>query len=141
MAQSQVWNTYNLWVRDHVDLNVLGFIVPVPWLQSLDGLMPALSVPIILLFWKRQAARGSEPELLTKMGIGCLIFGAAVLLLVLGSHPPGSTARAPLAIPIAFHVGSTIRLDLFCSGGEYFGVDPCAPNPRAEPCVESSRCR
>jgi POT family proton-dependent oligopeptide transporter len=108
VAQSQVWNTYNLWVRDQIDLNVAGFMVPVPWLQSLDGLMPALSVPLILVLWKRQARHGSEPELLTKMGLGCLMFGAAVLLLVLGSHPPGSTARAPLAIPIAFHVVSNI---------------------------------
>lgn len=108
VAQSQVWNTYNLWVRDHIDLNVMGFAVPVPWLQSLDGLMPAASVPVMLALWKWQAKRGSEPELLTKMAIGCLIFGAAVLLLVLGSHSPGSTARAPLLIPIAFHVVSNI---------------------------------
>jgi POT family proton-dependent oligopeptide transporter len=108
VAQSQVWNTYNLWVRDQIDLNVAGFMVPVPWLQSLDGLMPAVSVPLVLALWKRQAKRGNEPELLTKLGFGCLIFGAAVLLLAFGSHPPGSTARAPLLIPIAFHVVSNI---------------------------------
>ena len=106
VAQSQVWNTYNLWVRDHIDLEVMGFTVPVPWLQSLDGLMPALTVPLILILWNRQGVRGSEPELLTKMGIGCLIFGASVLLLVAGSHEPGSTARASLWIPIAFHIVS-----------------------------------
>ena len=104
VAQSQVWNTYNLWVRDHINLDVMGFAVPIPWLQSLDGLMPALTVPLVLILWKRQGARGSEPELLTKMGIGCLIFGASLLLLVAGSHSPGSSARAPLAIPVAFHI-------------------------------------
>src|SRR5262249_60637265 len=30
-AQSQVWNVYNLWLRDHVDLIVGTFRVPVPW--------------------------------------------------------------------------------------------------------------
>ena len=108
VAQSQVWNTYNLWVRDHIDMNVAGFAVPVPWLQSLDGLMPAISVPVMLALWKHQAANGTEPELLTKMGVGCLIFGAAILLLAFGSHAPGSSAHAALAIPIAFHVISNI---------------------------------
>lgn len=67
IAQSQVWNTYNLWVRDHINLDVDGFAVPVPWLQSLDGLMPALTVPIILALWRRQAVRGSEPPCLSSL--------------------------------------------------------------------------
>ena len=106
VAQSQIWNTYNLWVRDHIELNVGGFLVPVPWLQSLDGLMPAISVPLMLILWQRQAKRGSEPALLVKMGFGALLFGASVLLLVFASHPPGSEARAPLMLPIAFHIVS-----------------------------------
>lgn len=108
VAQSQIWNTYNLWVRDHINLDVMAFAVPIPWLQSLDGLMPALTVPLVLVYWKWQGARGSEPELLTKLGIGCLIFGAAILLLAMGSHAQGSNARAPLAIPIAFHIISNL---------------------------------
>lgn len=106
VAQSQIWNTYNLWVRDHIELTVGGFLVPVPWLQSLDGLMPAISVPLMLILWQRQAKGGSEPALLVKMGFGALLFAAAVLLLVVASHPPGSEARAPLMLPIAFHVVS-----------------------------------
>jgi POT family proton-dependent oligopeptide transporter len=38
VAQSQVWNTYNIWVRDHIALNFGTWTMPVPWLQSLDGL-------------------------------------------------------------------------------------------------------
>lgn len=108
IAQSQVWNTYNLWVRDQVDLNVAGFMVPVPWLQSLDGLMPAISLPFILALWRYQARRRSEPELLTKMGLGCLLFAAGVLLLAAGSVSPGSPARTPLGVPIAFHMLSNL---------------------------------
>ena len=106
VAQSQIWNTYNLWLRDHINLDVAGFAVPVPWLQSLDGLMPALAIPLMIMVWRRQAVRGSEPGLIVKMGIGALIFAAAILFLVVASHPPGSTARAPLALPIAFHLVS-----------------------------------
>ena len=108
IAQTQIWNTYNLWVRDHIDLQVVGFQVPVPWLQSLDGLAPFLCMPLLLVFWRRQAARGREPDLLVKLGIGAILFGASLLLLVFASHAPGSSARAPLAIPIAFHFLSNI---------------------------------
>ena len=108
VAQSQVWNTYNLWVSDHIDLNVGGFRVPVPWLQSLDGLMPAAAVPLMLAFWRRQARSGSEPAMLVKMGIGCLIFGASVLILVLASYLAGGSGRAPILLPIGFHIFSNI---------------------------------
>ena len=107
VAQSQVWNTYNLWVRDQVDMNVAGFQVPVPWLQSLDGLSPFVCVPLMLIFWRGQAARGSEPALLVKMGIGGILFGLSLLVLVFASHGPGAP-RAPLGLPIAFHLVSNI---------------------------------
>jgi POT family proton-dependent oligopeptide transporter len=45
MAQSQVWNVYNLWVRDHVDLVIAGWTMPIPWLQAIDGLSPAVLLP------------------------------------------------------------------------------------------------
>jgi POT family proton-dependent oligopeptide transporter len=108
VAQTQIWNTYNLWVRDHINLQVGRFEVPVPWLQSLDGLAPFLCMPLLLVFWRRQGARGSEPDLFVKLGIGAILFGASLLLLVLASHPSGSSERAPLAIPIAFHFLSNI---------------------------------
>lgn len=108
VAQSQVWNTYNLWVSDHIDMNVGGFQVPVPWLQSLDGLMPAAAVPLMLAIWRRQARSGSEPAMLVKMGIGCLIFGGSVLILVFASHLAAAGGRAPIILPIAFHVFSNI---------------------------------
>jgi POT family proton-dependent oligopeptide transporter len=50
IAQAQIWNTYNIWVRDHVDLVIGNFHVPVPWLQSVDGLAPLVSLPVLLLF-------------------------------------------------------------------------------------------
>ena len=50
IAQSQVWNTYNLWARDHVALRFGHWTMPVPWLQSLDGLSPFLCLPPLLVF-------------------------------------------------------------------------------------------
>lgn len=105
-AQAQIWNVYNLWLRDHVQMNVGGFEVPVPWLQALDGLAPALYVPIVIALWRWQARRGTEPDLYTKMGVGCVIFAVSTLMLAGAPLLAGADGRAPLWIPVLFHLAS-----------------------------------
>lgn len=105
VAQSQVWNVYNLWVRDHVNLTFGTFTVPVPWLQALDGVAPILVMPIFLALWRWQAGRGTEPDDLGKIAIGCLIFGAGTALLAIAPLMSGP-GRASLLWPIAFHLSS-----------------------------------
>ena len=103
VAQSQVWNVYNLWVRDHVDLSIAGWSMPVPWLQALDALAPAILVPPILALWRWQAARGAEPSDIGKMAIGCAIFGLATTWLAAASWVFGDISRVPLLWAVAFH--------------------------------------
>ena len=108
IAQSQVWNTYNLWVRDHIVLRYGGWTMPVPWLQSLDGLAPFLTLPPLLLFWRWQAKRGTEPDEFTKMAIGCFLFAASTLWLAGAQFVGGAGGRAPLLWAVAFHLGSNV---------------------------------
>ncbi|MBC2666038.1 peptide MFS transporter [Novosphingobium flavum] len=105
-AQAQIWNVYNLWLRDHVQMTVGGFAVPVPWLQALDGLAPAAYVPVVILLWRWQARRGTEPDLFTKMGVGCVIFAVSTLLLAGAPLLAGADGLAPLWIPVLFHLAS-----------------------------------
>ena len=104
IAQSQVWNVYNLWVRDHVDLQVGRFTVPVPWMQSLDGLAPAAAVPLAVWLWRRQAVRGVEPDLFGKLARGCLVFAGGVALLACEPLLADGAGRAPLWLPVLFHL-------------------------------------
>jgi POT family proton-dependent oligopeptide transporter len=106
IAQSQVWNVYNLWVRDHVELGIRGFQMPVPWLQALDGVSPILMMPIVLALWRRQARLGREPDDLGKIAIGCLIFAAGTLWLAGAPLMAGADGRAPLLWAVAFHLVS-----------------------------------
>ncbi len=128
VAQAQVWDTYPIWVRDHVDLMIASWRVPVPWLQAIDALSSVVVVPPLLLFWRWQSDRSREPDDLTKLGIGCLIFGAAAVWLA-GS---GSTlfirtfAKVPLLWAVAFHVLSNV-------GWAYFGPTAIAIFSRAAP--------
>ena len=108
VAQSQVWNVYNVWVRDHVDLQVAGWTMPVPWLQSLDGLAPLLTMPLVVLWWRRQAVRGREPDDFRKLALGCLFFGLATAWLAAGHLVAGVDHRIPLAWAIAFHLASNV---------------------------------
>ena len=106
VAQSQVWNTYNLWVRDHVELSYGRFTMPVPWLQSLDGLAPFLLLPPILGLWRWQARHGGEPAEATKIAIGCFIFAGSTLWLAAASLVVDAHGRSPLIWAIVFHLSS-----------------------------------
>lgn len=103
IAQTQVWNVYNLWVRDHLNLVVGSYTIPVPWLQAIDGLAPVIMLPAVLALWRWQALRNREPDALAKLAIGCAVFSASAIWLAaapLVSEPAG---RAPLLWGIAFH--------------------------------------
>jgi POT family proton-dependent oligopeptide transporter len=108
IAQSQVWNTYNLWVRDHVQLHIGGFTVPVPWFQAIDGLSPFICLPPMLMFWRWQASRGREPDQFAKAAIGCFIFAAGTLLLAAAGLTPDADGRAPILWAVAFHLVSNL---------------------------------
>lgn len=108
IAQAQIWNTYNLWVRDHVDLRIGTWTLPVPWLQAFDGLSPLLALPFLLAWWKRRERAGIREDELTRMAIGCGVFAVGVLLLAAGGWTTDADAKVVLLTPIAFHLVSNI---------------------------------
>lgn len=78
VVNSQGWNTYNLWARDHVRLAAWGMTVPVPWLQSLGGLAAFGLVPPALAWWRWLARRGLALGEIDKLALGCAIYAAFV---------------------------------------------------------------
>jgi proton-dependent oligopeptide transporter, POT family len=106
IAQSQVWNTYNLWARDHVELRIGAFLMPVPWLQSLDGLAPFALLPLVLALWRRQARAGREPGEFVKVAIGCFIFAVSTAWLAAAGFVLDGAGRTPLIWAVAFHIFS-----------------------------------
>jgi POT family proton-dependent oligopeptide transporter len=106
IAQSQVWNTYNLWARDHVNLRVGAWTLPVPWLQSLDGLSPFLLLPPLLAFWRWREQRGVVADEPLRIAIGCFIFSGATFWLAGAALAAGADGRAPLWWAVVFHLTS-----------------------------------
>jgi proton-dependent oligopeptide transporter, POT family len=101
-AQTQVWNTYPLWLRDRVDRGVFDLTIPVTWFQSLDTFAVLSLAPLVIWLWRRQAQRGAEPGELGKIAVGCGAFAAACALLAVSELISGS---APVAVlwPAVFH--------------------------------------
>ena len=105
IAQAQIWNTYNLWARDHVDMMIAGWKMPVPWLQAIDSLAVVVLVPPMLRFWRWQDARGKEPDDLGKLALGCLLYGGAVAWLAASQL----IAARQGTVPLAWAIWNTIQ--------------------------------
>jgi POT family proton-dependent oligopeptide transporter len=90
-----------VWIDKAVDLNLLGFHVPVAWFNSIDPFVSIAFVPLLLALWSRQAKRGAEPGEISKVAMGALIAAAANLCLVVGSL---TGPRSSVLFPIAYDV-------------------------------------
>jgi proton-dependent oligopeptide transporter, POT family len=107
IAQSQIWNTYNLWVKDHVDMHIFGWEMPIPFLQSIDA-APVVLIPLALWLWRWQAKRGREPGDFVKAAIGCFIFGAGTWWLGFAHVAADAQGRTPIWWLAVFHLVSNL---------------------------------
>ncbi|WP_295999382.1 peptide MFS transporter [Rugamonas sp.] len=101
IAYYQNSNIALIWTESGVDLDLLGFHVPVVWFNSIDSLISIIAVPFLLALWRRQARGSGEPGEVAKIGIGAWIACAANLLLVIGC---ATTERVPVLVPVAYDV-------------------------------------
>jgi POT family proton-dependent oligopeptide transporter len=93
IAYYQNANIALIWISANVDLNVLGFHIPVGWFNSIDSFVSIISVPVLFALWNYQATRGGEPGEIVKIATGAFIAALANLVLViacmLGGRPSG----------------------------------------------------
>jgi POT family proton-dependent oligopeptide transporter len=101
IAYYQNTNMNLVWIDKYVDLDVLGFHVPVAWFNSVDPLISIVGVPFLLALWRWQGTRGGAPDALAKIGIGGMIAAAANLLLVVGCEIGGDIS---LLYPLVYDI-------------------------------------
>jgi POT family proton-dependent oligopeptide transporter len=101
IAYYQNTNIGLIWIDRSVDLELLGFHVPVAWFNSIDPLVSIISVPFLFALWRRQAAHGSEPGEVIKIATGAWLACIANLLLVAGCVTGG---RVPILVPVLYDV-------------------------------------
>lgn len=90
----QQGNTMALWADANTDRTILGWEMPASWFQSFNPLMIFLFVPLVNLFWARQAKGNTEPSSVAKMGIGCMLLAASFLVMI---PPARELANQPKA--------------------------------------------
>jgi len=103
----QQGNTLALWADENTDRVLLGWEVPGSWLQAVNPSMIFLFTPIIIGFWKGQAARGKEPSSVAKMATGCSIMGIGYALMAVAAIVSGGKNASVLWL-----VGATVLLTL-----------------------------
>jgi POT family proton-dependent oligopeptide transporter len=105
----QQGNTMQSWADERTVWPVIaGFQVPSTWFQSFNPLCIILLAPLIDVFWRHQARRGSEPSSVSKMAIGCIILGLSFVVMIAGARSVGDGMGSmfwPLACTLLLTIG------------------------------------
>lgn len=81
----QQGNTLQLWADKKTDWVFFDWEVPSSWFQSFNPFMIIVFTPLLASFWGWQNKKKREPNSITKMGIGCVLVGAAYILMILAA--------------------------------------------------------
>jgi proton-dependent oligopeptide transporter, POT family len=104
VAYSQIFNVNPIWIQDHVARDVAGFLVPVPWYQSINSISSIVVVPLLFWIWRLQTIRGREPDELDKVGTGAWIAAGSNLILAVASVAAGDARVHPIW-PVLYSAG------------------------------------
>ena len=108
----QQGNTIPLWADDYTDRHINLLIwhgeIPVTWFQAFNPFLIFLFTPFVLMLWARQAARGTEPSTVTKMGLGCFGVALANLIMLGAVWQSGGGPQASWTWLLAYFVVITI---------------------------------
>jgi POT family proton-dependent oligopeptide transporter len=80
-AYEQIGNTVALWADTGVDKVAGHFVIPMTWFISINPLCVMLLTPVLLAWWRKREAAGSNPLPTRRMATGALIVGVSYLLL------------------------------------------------------------
>ena len=108
IVNSQQWNVYNIWTRDHVDMVVFGWQMPVPWIQSLGSITAVLPVPLVLAYWAWQGRRGRASSDMAKLAVGCAVMAIFTFLDGAACWVFGPQAKIPLLWVVMTNFGEAL---------------------------------
>lgn len=113
----QAGSSMNIYARDLTDREVLGFLVPTGWLQSVNPIFIILLAPVMGMLWVNLGAR--SPSIPVKFGMGLVLLGVGFLVLAWGSlyvpegaadNPAVGVAMTWLVVTYFFHTVGELAL-------------------------------
>lgn len=84
VAYSMIWNIGIVWVDEQVSLQSPLGTMPAAWFNSVDAFASIVAAAPLVALWGWLARRGTEPDSVAKIAIGCAITGASALFFVVG---------------------------------------------------------
>ena len=86
----QQGNTMATWADESTRWPVIfGFQIPATWFQSVNPFFIFTLTPLITMLWKRQSEKGTEPNSVLKMAMGCTLLGLSFILMIIGANVVG----------------------------------------------------
>jgi len=105
VAYSMIWNIGIVWINEQVTLATPLGAVPAAWFNAVDAFASIVVAAPLVALWAWQARRGTEPDSVAKIAIGCAMTGASALFFVLGHLVAGETGRVSALWALAGYVG------------------------------------
>lgn len=72
----------NIFARDYTDLSIVGYEIPVGWLQFANPIIVVLFAPIFAGIWAQLARKNLDPSLPIKFAIGLLFMALSFLIMI-----------------------------------------------------------
>ena len=72
----------NIFARDYTDLSIVGYKIPVGWLQFANPVIVVLFAPIFAGIWAQLARKNLDPSLPIKFAIGLLFMALSFLIMI-----------------------------------------------------------
>lgn len=109
IGNQEILNAYLVWAQPTFQLTFFGFDMPVTWLASVDSFISAITLVMVVAFWRWWATRRTEPDEITKITIGVIISALGPLALAAAAASVAATGhKASLGWAILFHVVNDI---------------------------------
>lgn len=98
---NQAFNVFPVWAEAHVQRHVAGFLVPVTWFSTLDGVFTIAGAAVAVRIWAWRRGPGGAAADTRRVLVGLVLAIGAYLVLALASAVWGR-GQAPLALPVLF---------------------------------------
>ncbi len=109
VGNQQFTNAYPLWSQKYMDLVLLGWQVPVSWLQAVDAFISTFTMMGSIAFWRWWSSRRREPDEMTKIALGSIIGATGPALLIIAA---GMVEGTNEKVSFAWTLGYTILNDI-----------------------------
>lgn len=99
----QSLNVGLIWISEHVQLDTFLGAVPTPWFSSIDPLAGIIAAPLLIMWWRAQGKRGTEPSDIGKIGIAMLLMASAMLVFAVGANL-AAEAKTSIVWPLIAYI-------------------------------------